>query len=477
MSVGQRGALVDDAKAPLVFPFGALVKPLLAALFLSAFAASLGCSGDCRVGDLTSCDPGLVCAPIASDASSGCFPPVEVRGRLVDLTTQKGLPLGFISALDETGLPAGELTSSGSDGAFTLQIPVVREDKSGAPRTTHLTLNAQAQDYQSFPGTLRTPEPIDTATATQAASGEPWVVTAPQTTVGLVPLPAAQRGWPHIAGALQFDVNQGAPLVVVGANGLGVANTLADNFGQFVLLNVPPGTYSLRVYSQGASYADATGLTVSVGSSVEGVLVAQTSEALATVSGNVALPAGRGPASVVLVPKSTVLPDLQRGVVPPGLSVQTDAAGAFSFSGVPDGDYDLLPAYENDGLVRDPSAADPLEVLITAGTPSPASPPPLAVVPAVQLVTPGATAIPETASATPTLTWVASPQAASYALTVFDAFGHAVFQATPPGSATSVTLTDPLPAGAFYQWRITALDGAGTPVGQSEALLGVFQVP
>lgn len=460
------------------------MKPLLVALFLAALG-SLGCSGDCRLGDPVACDPGLVCAPVGTGTSTGCFPPVEVRGRVVDLASQQGLSGVLVHALDETGVPAGELTSTGADGAFTLQIPIVRQDEGGAPRTTRVTLLAQAQGYQDFPGVLRVPPAIDTATATQAHADQPWVVEAPAATVGLVQLPTERQGWPHISGTLQFAADQGAPLVVAEANGQGVAFTLADDFGQFLLPNLPPGTYSLRIYSQNATYAKADGIAVAAGSSVDGVLIAQVDPVVATVSGTVQLPPGTGPTSVVLVPKSTLLPGLERGQVPPGLraplpGVTPDVTGAFSISGVPDGDYYLIPASEGDGLVRDPhptfAGSDLLEVLVTGGSVSPAAPPPLAVVQAVQLLSPGATETPDAVGTTPTLTWAAYPGAASYAVTVFDGLGAPVFQATPAGSETQISVTPALAPGAIYQWRITALDGAGAPLSQSEETLGTFQV-
>lgn len=458
------------------------MKPLLGALFLAASVALLGCSGNCQVGDPTACDPGLVCEPVGTGNDTGCFPPLEVRGKTVELESQQALGQVFVSAVDQTGLAAGQLTTSGDDGAFTLRIPVVRKDSGGEPLTTRIRLRAQAQGFEDFPGPLRASPEIDTAQAVQSNPDQPWILEATEP-IGLTSLPSASRNLPHVAGTLGLGFGQQAPLVVAEADGVGVASTVADNFGQFLLINVPPGTYSLRIYGKNATYAPADGLTLAVGSSADGVLIGQTGEALATVKGQVHLPEGAPPTSVVLIPKSTLLPKLGRGQIPPGMRAPAsgtapNVTGDFSIVGIPDGVYAVIPAYETDGLVRDPaqsfSGSDLLELTVTDGSPSPATLPTLEVVTAVELVSPGATETLEVVGTAPKLTWTAYPSAASYSISVFDRAGEEVFQTTAAGGATSVTVSPALPPG-IYQWRVTALDAGDAPLSRSEELLGVFQ--
>ena len=65
--------------------------------------------------------------------------------------------------------------------------------------------------------------------------------------------------------------------------------------------------------------------------------------------------------SVVLVVASTFNAAWARGEVPPGLRApglgSPSVSGAFTITDVPDGDYVVLAAFENDNLVRDPDTA------------------------------------------------------------------------------------------------------------------------
>lgn len=458
------------------------MKLLLGALFLVPLA--VGCSSDCTVGDPTSCDPGLVCEPIGNAGTVDCMPPVELRGRVFDLSTGIGLGGAIIHAVDLGGFPTGELTVSGSDGAFTLRVPLVRKDGTGAPEPAQVTLVAEAQGYRTFPGRLRPAVPIDTGGATEAKSDQPWVLEVPTAQLGLAPMPAGQTNWPHMAGTVQFGSDQSVPLIVAEANGQAFGSTVADGFGQFVLFNLQPGTYSLRIYSQYATYVSADGIGVDVGRSADGLAIGRVDAPLATIQGNVSFPSGGGPTSVLLVPKSTYDSNTGRAVISPGLRAPgpgnaPNVTSTFSIPGVPDGDYLVLPAYENDGLVRSPSpgtgGTDVQEEVVVNGIPSPSALQAFQAVDAVQIVSPGAGDAVDVVSATPTLSWISYPSAASYDLKVFDEQGNVAFQATPAASDTQVAVTPALPR-AIYQWRITAVNGSGQAISRSEELRGVFQV-
>ena len=82
-----------------------------------------------------------------------------------------------------------------------------------------------------------------------------------------------------------------------------------------------------------------------------------------SVSGSVSIvnAPGGSMTSVVLVVASTFNEAMKRGEVPPGLRAPKagvpSVSGAFAIDGVPDGNYVVLAAFENDSLVRDPDTS------------------------------------------------------------------------------------------------------------------------
>jgi hypothetical protein len=452
-----------------------------ALLFLSIPLAA-GCSGQCQVIDLSSCNPGLVCAPVGTSGDTACVPPIEVRGQVVDAATGEGIRGAFLHAIDQSGVSAAQLSTTGRDGAFTLRLLLRRTDNLGTPEPTTVTLEAQAQGYGAYPGKIDVAQVLDTQALTHEGGEAPYVFESPKTQLALSPLPSGKQDDPFIAGAVEISGYEGSPLVVAQANGQGVADALADAYGQFVLLNVPPGTYDLALYAQHAAWVRGTGLTVDVNRSANGVLIGQSGASLGTVRGSVTLPSGSGPTSVLLIPRSVFDETTGRGTPVPSLRAPTagtpaDVTGAFSIEGVPDGDYYVVPSYENDGLVRKPGvgfhALGVQDVAVTNGVASPATAPALEVVPAVALTSPGASAE-ETVGATPTLKWSAYPGAARYTVRVFDFQGTEAFSAEDV-SGTSVAVAPALAPG-LYQWRVVAKDGSGALLSQSEDLLGIFRV-
>ncbi len=77
---------------------------------------------------------------------------------------------------------------------------------------------------------------------------------------------------------------------------------------------------------------------------------------------NIVNPGDGDNTTVVLVPVSTFSSTFVKGEVPPGLRAPKQPAppsikGAFTITGVPDGYYVVLAAFENDFLVRDPDTS------------------------------------------------------------------------------------------------------------------------
>jgi hypothetical protein len=455
------------------------MRARLAVLCLAPLALAGCSSGNCDLFDPTSCDPGLVCDPVINDPNPHCFPPVEVVGTVVDATNGRGIATAEVTAFDNLGAPASVLTFSGKDGTFTLRIPSFREDTKGTPHAFPMMLFANAKDHLPYGAGVQNAPLIDTGLAVEKSPGLPWELTVPQTTLRLLPAPAALQNQFLINGAAQITQGELGILVTAESNGKAVSATFADGLGNFTLFNVPPGSYAIQAYASGLNYVGVS-LNV-VNSSIDGVGIGISTVGPATMNGNVAVPPGDGGTSVNLFLESTYDPNLGRGLSPfglraPAMGSPPNISGTFSIAGVPDGRWAVVPGVENDGWVRAPGDAGVGHLVVTNSSPD--SSPSLAVVGAVQLVSPGGGDAVDSASATPTFIWTAYPGATSYSLVLADSFGNPIaYNPTLGAGDTQVTYDGPaLVTGALYQWHLTALDGSGAPISQSEDLKGLFTV-
>jgi hypothetical protein len=190
-----------------------------------------------------------------------------------------------------------------------------------------------------------------------------------------------------------------------------------------------------------------------------------------------------------LVVESTYVPTLDRGEVPPGLTVAAGGNG-YTFSGVPDGKYVVLAPFGLDGDVRDISGngntAAP-EVTIHGGAVQ-GTPPSFKIIPAVDLLTIGGVTVNATPAtvntATPDFTWQKTSvdsSAGSYRVLVFNSFGDQVWQSDVAAtSMESLTYGGmQLKPGMVYQVRILAIkEGLPVPtrftqLSQTQDLAGV----
>jgi hypothetical protein len=184
--------------------------------------------------------------------------------------------------------------------------------------------------------------------------------------------------------------------------------------------------------------------------------------------------------SVVLALKDTFVPDAARGEVPKGLRVG-NVTGAYEFTGVPDGDYVILAAFENDGLVRDPDISiggtSILDVSIVCG--ASVTKEGFKVTGALSTESPGKEAIDEVMG-TPSFVWGDDSSEDHYEVRVFDAFGKNVWEnLMVPGVSGSMTVTamyggPALLPGMIYQFRATSIGKDGVPISATEDLKGVF---
>lgn len=451
---------------------------LLACSILVGACGSKATGGPCDISkpdNATGCSSAEVCEPVQGGQAM-CFPPVVLKGHVFDLVATTPIAGARVVAIDPDGAAASSVGVSTADGSYSLRV-ITQRNSDGSIVPKDYTLRADASDYQSFPGGIRPALPTKIM-GTPAAPE--LVVMSTLTEIGLIPLPAAQRG--IIAGSVVAPVVSG---VLVAGGG---STTVSDRDGSFVLFNVNPGAVTVRGYASGVQLNPAA-VTVGAGARLDGVVLSASSNPLATVSGKIQLPNASNvtSTSVLLVLKETFNMVLERGEVPRGLRVG-NITGNFTMNNVPDGEYAVLAAFENDNAVRDPdpniSGTQIVYITVPAagGSRAVVLGSSFKVTGALDVRGPGMDQPEAVTSATPTFSWADDSSEDGYQLRVFDSFGNTVWQnlAVPKVSGSaSVTLQYAGPAlnvGMFYQFRATSIK-AGLPISRTEDLRGVFYLP
>ncbi|HKO50964.1 MAG TPA: hypothetical protein VJV79_24820, partial [Polyangiaceae bacterium] len=397
-----------------------------------------------------------------------------------------------VMVLNEEGMAVTDVARTDGMGNYDLKNVPAKRNADGSPAGTY-TVRAAAQEYQAFPSGARVPPPIALGDATSVAGK--YTLDSTLTNIGLIPLGVGERS--SMSGTIYDAAEESGALVVArGANG--VFSGLSDKSRNWTIFNLPPGDYEFRAYALGMQIKSAS---ATVGRDpLSGLYLGyeNTAGSTTTVTGSVQLNAPGGAlTSVMLVVADTFDPLAARGEAPPGLrSPRTgspDVSGNFSISGVPNGRYVVLPAYENDDLVRDHNTdfvtIDVTGTFTQGPRPPPGTPPPpnvdLTVTAALPTISPGAEA-PEAVTTKPKLVWGDDSSADYYDVRVFDAFAVEVWNSLMlPGvsgpATASVQYAGPLEPGMYYHFRVTswrAPDGEDpAPIAATEDLRGVFYLP
>jgi hypothetical protein len=427
----------------------------------------------CNTATEAGCAKGTVCEEVPNGYPT-CFPPVTVGGKVFDLETNAAIAGAHVVGRDVNFAALTGVAVSDATGHYTLTVPTPRK-ADGTPLSLQVFLRADAQTYLTFPTAPRVALPIEVSKAT----GKPPHLETSATDIGMVPLEST-AGLGTISGKVLAKVPVGTLVVAGGAaNAGGGATGIADIDGSYTVFNVPAGSVSVHGYKVGLQLGDASAM-VKEGMTTPNVNLADKGKATATVSGKIDIvnPGMGTTTSVILVVDETFNPDAARGEAPPGLRV-ADISGTFSIEGVPDGNYVVLAAFENDFLTRDPDTSiggTSIVHITVAGQNLPISEG-FKVTGSLDVVSPDAEQV---VSGTPKFVWNDDSGEDHYEVRVFDAYGNKVWEdlAVPSVSGAKTVEVDyagpALKSGMVYQFRATSIKKGGAPIAMTEDLRGVF---
>ena len=446
----------------------------------------LGRAGDaCSRNGASPCETGLVCEPRADATGNVCGEPVLIVGKVIDALSHGPIDGARVVALGSDGSPAGDVAYTDESGAYSVAVLAQRAPDGSVAETTQWTLAVSAQGHEPFPAGPRPALPIS---ANQM--GEGGSVEAPSTEVALLPLAEPERFAHQISGSISAP-EPGGTLVVAEGSARPAPHAIASSSGEFVIFNVPSGTFELAGYKRGQQLE--RGAVDTLEGSVSGVVLAPSDAALGALSGNVNIvnAPGGSATSVVLVPESVFDSRLERGAIPlglraPGLPDAPSVTGAFRLDQVPLGEYIVLAAFENDALVRDPDTSiggTTLQHVTVGSGESVAMSQSFKITEHLAIVGPGAQA-PERVTGPVTFRWNDDSSEDRYELELYTALGDRVWEqrailAGRGGDDVELDYDGPtLTPGMVYQFRVTSFrdsSAGATAISKSEDLRGVFE--
>lgn len=465
------------------------MKAYISLSFLVGALLTSGCGGgggECDPVANTGCDKGKACETVQGGGPPICVSPVVVKGRVFKVSDNTGIGGARVVATNVNGAPVSTVATSNTDGTYELPVPNTR-DANGAVVAQQLKLRADAQGFVTFPSGVRPSLPISTSGAADDGSGK-LVVKSSLTDIGLIAEQGA--GTASIAGHADVPTSRAGILVVAEDTAAKGYSAFADSTGDYRIFNVPAGNLTVKGYAQTVNY-NPVAVALAQGENKTGVDLHLNNNPTHVVSGSVDIVASfcvTGPATeVILAVASTFNNTIAKGETPPGLRAppppqppNIQGGGTWTISGVPDGTYVVLAAFENDKLVRDPSTIGGTAIQratvaaadVTAGQ--------FKVTCGVTISSPGAGDTPErVTNAHPTFSWVDYPSTNKFFVDLFDSQGNDIWPNVDVGGAlsaqyTGASATVPLVAGNYYQWRVRAVNTNGNTISFSEDLKGVF---
>ncbi|MCV9385793.1 carboxypeptidase-like regulatory domain-containing protein [Reichenbachiella ulvae] len=300
-----------------------------------------------------------------------------------------------------------------------------------------------------------------------------------------------------ISGTVSSDSEMISGALIIATDATGSSySAVSDAEGNYTILNVPAGTYTVQAWLSGYNGQSADG-TVEANSITGDIDILMTAGVSATLDGSVKFLATGNKA----VDVSLIHPSTQQVI--PGLSVSTE--GTFTMTDIPDGEYLARASYNNDTLVVDPDFivkfGDPVvtvsggAVTVTQGDAT-SGVLDFAVTNSVLLDNPSNTAteiVPvEVSAAGLTFTWKPYSSTSDYVVELLDINGNTIWGGFDNSgdipvkvittTSTSITYDGPaLLNGRTYRWKVYASkddksNGGWSLISMSEDQMGLIKI-
>ncbi|MBN2197318.1 MAG: hypothetical protein JW751_31235 [Polyangiaceae bacterium] len=420
----------------------------------------------CSLLDDEGCRDGQVCEEVAG-GGVGCFDPVTIVGGVFDTADGSPIEGARVVAQDANGAAVSAVAVTDGDGAYSLAVPTPRNEDGTLADQMLYTLRADAAGYLTFPLPPREAIPVDAS----GLGDSDLVIDNASTDLGLI-LRSDSANLGTLSGRVTGE-DVGGTFIVAGG-----VTAVADIDGSFTVFNVPEGSVTVQAYRLAVNVTPVT-VEVAAGETRDDVelVVGEATGSVVSGSINVVNPGQGDLTSVILVVEDTFNETTLTGEAPPGFRAG-GIGNDWSISGVPDGDYVALAAFENDDLVRDPDTSiggtEIQQVTVAGGDVTTTA---FKVTGALAVISPGADGAEPVSGAPVTLTWEDDSSEDSYVVVVYNAFGELEWEgtATDPGGNAPVTaeFPGPLAPGMYYQFRVASIKD-GVPISSTEDLKGVF---
>ena len=408
---------------------------------------------------------------------------IKIKGKVFSLADKSAIKGALVCAVSKADGTVSDMAVTGADGFYTVEVTAEREGRN-KPVNEAWGLNASAETFMSVPSFIR--PSIAVTIADFIPEDNNYTYSDALTDIGLAAIREPGELF-TVSGRLDGG-DAGAMVVLEGCSAPPCPYGYTAKRGDFTIFNVPRKTYSAAAFKKGVSYE---ALSIEIASDTQNVVLKKKSDSVTgTVSGSVNIVnPGQGDAtSIVLVPESLFHETLKKGILVPGLrapeSGDFNIKGAYTITGVPEGSYVALAAFENDYLVRDPDPNIAGTQIVHFTMPDAGSYDKsidaFKITGSLDIVSPGAGDAPEALSNLAEVVWADDSSEDQYTLVLYNMYGDTIWEKTILGQSggANVTVAYDGPAlenGVYYQWNVTSFRKGG-PISTSEDLKGIFYI-
>ncbi|MCX5903236.1 MAG: hypothetical protein NTV89_07135 [Proteobacteria bacterium] len=420
---------------------------------------------------------------LCAGCDNGSNVTIKIKGKVFSLADKSAIRGAIVCAVNKADGTVSDLAVTGDDGTYTVEVTAEREGRN-KPINEAWGLNASAKLFMSVPSFIR--PSIAVTMDNFIPEDHNYTYSDALTDIGMAAIRETIELF-TVSGRLDGG-DAGAMVVLEGCSEPPCPYAYTAKQGGFTIFNVPQKTYSAAAYKKGVSYE---ALSIEVSSDTQNVVLKKKpGNVTGTVSGsvNIVNPGDGDATSIVLVPESLFHETLKKGILVPGLrapeSGDCNIKGAYTITGVPEGSYVVLAAFENDYLVRDPDPNIAGTQIVHFTMPEAGSYERsidnFKITGSLNIISPGGGETPEGLADLIEVVFTDDSSEDQYKLVLYNMYGDTIWEKTILGQSggADVTVAYDGPAlenGVYYQWNVTSFRKGG-PISTSEDLKGIFYV-